>query len=433
MQTRLTENLFRKALDQAFTYALDHFLKGEPLAALLPKITDEVADLLKVPLLWVGVVQPDQSICVVGSAGPKSALAPMDSVLSLDRKDEPAFMALQKKHSVSAVIKDKDKKDYTFFAQPICHQDAVLGVVCALIPGRRLSEVLVQCMDIFVQQLDQLYYMGQLRQDNLFAFVSDRIRNLDLARELPRALKNKEFFLNFQPQIDIEDKQIKGWEALVRWQHPQRGLVPPLDFIPLCERYGYIDELFNVVLDQAMEQMAVWSKMGYKDLFIAVNLSPAQFYNPVFVQHVYSTLKKYKLPAHMLELELTEGMLMHDTDKAYSLLKDLLDHGVRVALDDFGTGYSSLGYLHHFPVNKIKIDCSFVREMEQSLEMREICRAIVKLGRILNCDIVAEGVEHNSQLDIVSHIGCHIVQGYLLGRPMPAAEATEFLKQKKAK
>lgn len=135
----------------------------------------------------------------------------------------------------------------------------------------------------------------------------------------------------------------------------------------------------------------------------------------------------------MLELELTEGMLMHDTDKAYSLLKDLLDHGVRVALDDFGTGYSSLGYLHHFPVNKIKIDCSFVREMEQSLEMREICRAIVKLGRILNCDIVAEGVEHNSQLDIVSHIGCHIVQGYLLGRPMPAAEATEFLKQKKAK
>ena len=431
MKTRLTTDFFSKEIDKTCTYALDHFLKGELLASLLPKITEDAIALLKAPLLWLGVVQPDQSVCVVGSSGDKETLAPLDSVLALDRKDEPTFLALQKKHSVSASIRDKDGKAYTFFAQPIYHQDLALGVVCALMPGR-LSQVFIECMDIFVQQLTHLYYMGYLRHDNLFSFVSERIKNLDLARELPRALKNKEFILNYQPQIDITTKKIKGWEALVRWQHPQRGLVPPLDFIPLCERYGYIDDLFNIVLDKALAQMATWKKMGYKDLFMAVNLSPAQFYNPVFVPRVYETLKKHRLPANMLELELTESMLMRDIESAYNILKDLLDHGVRVALDDFGTGYSSLGYLHHFPVNKIKIDCSFVREMEQSLEMREICRAIVKLGRILNCDIVAEGVEHNSQLDIVSHIGCHIVQGYLLGRPMPAAEATDFLKKTKA-
>ena len=431
MQKRLTAELFDKELDKVCTYAFDHFLKGEPLSALLPKVADDTLALLKLPLLWLGVVQPDQTVCVVASSGEKVDLAPIDSVLSLDRKDEPVFVALQKKHSVSAKIRDKDGKQYVFFAQPICHQQTPLGVVCALVPGSRLSELFIGCMDALVQQLNQLYYMGRLKQDSLFSFVSERIKNIDLARELPRALKKKEFILNYQPQIDIFTKKIKGWEALVRWQHPQRGLVPPMDFIPLCERYGYIDELFDIVLDKAMAQMAEWKKQGFKDMFMAVNLSPAQFYHPVFVERVYKTLKKYHLDNNMLELELTESMIMRDTDMAYHLLKDLLDHGVRVALDDFGTGYSALNYLHHFPVNKIKIDCSFVREMEQSLEMREICRAIVKLGRILNCDIVAEGVEHNSQLDIVSHIGCNIVQGYLLGRPMPSNEATAFLKKTK--
>ena len=237
-----------------------------------------------------------------------------------------------------------------------------------------------------------------------------------LERELRETLARGGLTLHFQPVADTEGGEITAFEALVRWPHPQRGMIPPADFIPLAEESGLILALGEWVLRTACAEAAGWPAA----MRIAVNLSPAQFSHGDLPGLVRRVLDETGLEAARLELEITEGVLIKDNERALTILRQLKALGVRITMDDFGTGYSSLSYLQRFPFDKLKIDQSFVRLAEQSADSRAIIRAVIGLGKSLGMPVVAEGVETTGQLDLLAGEQCDEVQGYLIGRPMPA-------------
>jgi diguanylate cyclase (GGDEF)-like protein len=246
-------------------------------------------------------------------------------------------------------------------------------------------------------------------------------RSLEI--DLRRALALKQFELVFQPQIRLETGEVSGFEALLRWHHPERGPISPATFIPLAEEIGVIVGIGEWALRTACREAARWAQPAS----IAVNLSPIQFRGGKLVETVTLVLAQTGLDPARLELEITEGALLDDTDGVLTVLNGLRRLGVRISMDDFGTGYSSLSYLQKFPFDKIKIDQSFVRGMAGSAECGAIVRAIARLGASLGMRTTAEGVETADQLDAIRAEGCTEVQGYLTGRPMPASEASALL------
>jgi diguanylate cyclase (GGDEF)-like protein len=237
-----------------------------------------------------------------------------------------------------------------------------------------------------------------------------------LEHDLRAALNEGQFSLNYQPFVETASLQVVGYEALLRWDHPERGRIPPSDFIPLAEETGLIVPIGRWVLATACAEAVSWDQT----LIISVNLSPAQFLQPGIVSTVAGVLQQTGLPPDRLELEITEGTLMHDTQNALQILTSLKAIGVKIAMDDFGTGYSSLSYLRKFPFDKIKIDRSFMSDLEDDAEAETIVQAIIGLSRSLRLDVTAEGVETNRQLAMLRALGCDFVQGYLLGRPRSA-------------
>ena len=256
---------------------------------------------------------------------------------------------------------------------------------------------------------------------------------LSLERDMRKALTNHEFFLNYQPQIKMDTGRVIGWEALVRWQHPERGLVPPNMFISVAEDTGLITPLYEFVLHVALDQQKKWEQMGYPGMTMAVNLSSAQFEDKNLVKTIKKMLTLTKVRPDALELELTESLLMKDAQEANKILREISGLGVRIAIDDFGTGYSSLSYLRRFPVDKLKVDRSFVKDMNHLKENAEIVKAIISLGHILGMDVIAEGVENEDQLKLLKELGCDSMQGFFLGKPMSAADATGYLVEKNSK
>jgi len=220
-----------------------------------------------------------------------------------------------------------------------------------------------------------------------------------------------------------------AFEALVRWCHPQRGTIPPSNFIPLAEETGLIIQLGETVLRKACQDAAGWSD----EVGVAVNLSPVQFKNPNLVSSVKSALTASGLAPGRLELEITESVLLQNSEATLATLHELRAHGVRISLDDFGTGYSSLSYLRSFPFDKIKIDRSFVQELASRDDSMAIVRAVTGLGRSLGIVTTAEGVETAEQLDLLRKEGCTQVQGYLFSKPRPAADVEEMLENGRAR
>jgi diguanylate cyclase (GGDEF)-like protein/PAS domain S-box-containing protein len=241
--------------------------------------------------------------------------------------------------------------------------------------------------------------------------------------DLRSALKNDELKLFFQPLIGAKAHEITGFEALLRWQHPRRGLVGPDDFIECAEQWGLICKIGEWVLNEACRQAASWPTA----LKVAVNLSPNQFVAGDLVEQVRRALAESGLAPSRLELEITEGLLLRDTAGTLEQLQALKDLGVRIAMDDFGTGYSSLAYLWRFPFDKIKIDRTFIAEMAGNPAIADILRTITLLGRTLNLEVTAEGVETADQARILEDMRCDHFQGYLFGRPMPIADIPGFL------
>lgn len=254
---------------------------------------------------------------------------------------------------------------------------------------------------------------------------------LSLEAQLHKAIKNNELMLYFQPQWSLKENRIVGVESLVRWHHPELGLQSPAQFISIAEEAGLIEAIGEWVLNAACKELKVWESQGLDNLCIAVNLSAYQLRRGDLPRLVRNTLKKHEVPAHKLDLELTESLIMENLDDNIAQLQQLRELGVNLSLDDFGTGYSSLSYLKRFPINNLKIDRSFITDITQSAQDCAITQAIIHMAHNLDLTVVAEGVESQRQLEVLADMGCDTIQGYYISRPLPEAEIKALLLQQK--
>lgn len=251
-------------------------------------------------------------------------------------------------------------------------------------------------------------------------------QRLTLVSQVRPGIENGEFVLHYQPKLRLADGRATGVEALVRWEHPERGLIPPDAFIPLVEQTVLLRPLTHHVLEQAMQQWHAWARRGLQ-VGVAVNLSARSLLDTELPEHVAGLLDRWDMPARFLTLELTESFLMADSTRSIGVMAELSDVGVRLSIDDFGTGYSSLSYLKRLPLDEIKVDRSFVMNMQRDPNDAMIVRATVELGKNLGLQVVAEGVEDPDTLQELTELGCDLAQGYLISRPVPAAEVTRYL------
>ncbi len=288
--------------------------------------------------------------------------------------------------------------------------------------------------EMLIKYADQAMYCAKESGRKAFQFFSpDMNRRItersNLEHDLRRALEREEFFLVYQPQIAIESGELAGLEALIRWRHPQLGLVPPDKFIGIAESSGLILPIGEWVLDTACSQARSWVDQGLLKVPVAVNVSAVQFRQSQFCELINKALSKSGLLPQYLELELTESLLLTNQDVMLSVLRELKKMGLKLAIDDFGTGYSSLSYLRQFSVNKLKIDRSFIREITTSADDAAITTAIINMAKSLNLTVIAEGVEDQSQFDFLRRLKCDEVQGYYISKPGTATEvADRFLR-----
>lgn len=248
-----------------------------------------------------------------------------------------------------------------------------------------------------------------------------------LENELRHAIENQEFCVYYQPIVSMADGMISGVEALIRWNHPQRGLVLPGEFIKLAEETGLVVPIGAWVLDTACRQVNAWNRDGLKSVRLSVNISARQLYDHALTSVVRQVLESSGLPAEQLQLEITESASLQDMDITVQILEDLRRMGVQIAIDDFGTSYSSMGYLRRFPIGSIKIDYTFIRDLTTDLDDAAIVSTIIAMGHVLNLRVVAEGVETQAQIDFLAPQKCDELQGFLLGRPAPADRIAELL------
>ncbi len=254
---------------------------------------------------------------------------------------------------------------------------------------------------------------------------------VEMQRDLRHAVARNELTLHFQPKLRATTGELAGVEALLRWHHPTRGMVSPAEFIPVAERFGLIGELGQWVIDEACRHLRVWHDLGL-DIPVAVNLSVHQLRQPDLEQRVREALRRHRVPARMLLMEITESVAMEDIEASLRVF-DMLDQiGVRLSIDDFGTGYSSLSYLRRLPARQLKIDRSFVRDLDSSLDAQAIVEAVVRLAHALGLKVVAEGVETQDQADILAQLHCDELQGFLFARPMSEPTLMKWLGQRGA-
>ena len=258
---------------------------------------------------------------------------------------------------------------------------------------------------------------------NLYSY-----ERMTLETDLRMALERNEFELFYQPQVLLSTGKVVGNEALIRWRHPLRGLLPPIHFMEIIEESGLIVPIGKWVIEEACRQQMIWMKSGLDPMRMSVNISAMQFYQSDFCEMVKTIIMVSGIQPEHLELELTESVCMHDVASVLNPLKELHEFGIKLAIDDFGTGFSNLSYLNKFPIDRLKIDQSFIRNIDSEPVNIEIVRAIVALGRSMSLELVAEGVETDSEMDLAESCGCEFVQGYRFSKPLPADQLETWLK-----
>lgn len=283
-----------------------------------------------------------------------------------------------------------------------------------------------------LRNADMAMYRAKDAGGNQFAFFKSEMtrasaRRLTLDSDMREAIYNGEFEVYYQPKIEVASGKVAGMEALVRWNHPTKGLVPPDQFIPLAEETGLIIPIGQWVLETACRQTRLWHDKGLECLRVAVNLSANQFADPLLVETVAGTLETTRLDATSLELEITESVIMKDVDHTAETFHRFADMGIRLAIDDFGTGYSSLSYLKRFPIHSLKIDRSFVMDLETDNDDQAIVHSVGSLAQNLNLAVVAEGVETEFQYDFLKQVHCQFIQGFWFSKPLPAGEFEAFV------
>jgi diguanylate cyclase (GGDEF)-like protein len=274
-------------------------------------------------------------------------------------------------------------------------------------------------------------------KNNCVFFHEDMQRKLEeklqLEIELKKAITNKEFILYFQPLFSLKKSKVIGVEALIRWKHPNKGLVFPVDFIPLSEENGLIKDIGRLVIEEAFKQSRNWQDKGYGDIKISINISDIQLRDENFISYIKESFKKYEVDPKNIVIEVTETVMMESFERNIKIFKRLKNMGVKIALDDFGTGYSSLSYLKKLPIDIIKIDKMFIENIQSGDIDKSFVEAIIHFGHKINKKIVAEGVELKEQLNILKESGCDIIQGYFIGRPMEVTEINKILENEKIK
>ena len=278
-----------------------------------------------------------------------------------------------------------------------------------------------------------MYRAKSMGKNNYALYTHDMTSNsqhqFGLETDMRRAIQEEEFRLYYQPQVDLQTGAIIGAEALIRWQHPEHGMLPPSEFLELAEDNGLISPIGHWVLHEACRQNKLWQEEGLIPIKVAVNIADRQFHDLEFANEVLLVLQQYQLEAQFLELELTEGILARHTDDSLLRLDHLKQQGIGFSIDDFGTGYSSLAYLKRFPLNTIKIDRSFVKDITTDRKDAEICSAIIAMARNLHLRVIAEGVEDKAQLRFLKERGCNAIQGYFFSPPVPADEFAVMLRE----
>lgn len=286
-----------------------------------------------------------------------------------------------------------------------------------------------------LKQADFAMYNAKLSGKNSIRFYDKALakigqRRIQLEAELRRAFERREFVVYYQPQVDVSNNQLCKAEALMRWQHPERGLVSPAEFIPLLESTGLIIPVGDWLLQECLKQLKIWRNMGFTDFCLSINASPYQFKNLNFVSGIYQGLTQYQIPGRAIEFEITESVAIDDMRNAVDKMQQLKKLGVSIALDDFGTGYSSLSYLKHLPINTIKLDRSFIKDLPHNGYDSAIVKSTMLMAKHLNLSVVAEGVETQEQLDFLKLLGCPIYQGFLFSPAVSGEDFFSFFKNK---
>jgi len=332
------------------------------------------------------------------------------------------------------ILNDQTNEELIFHAmqriisrlvEPISINERELYITCSA--GISLYPQDGPDVETLLKNADAAMYRAKEQGRNNFQFFTAEMNaraneRLALENGLRRAVECDEFILHYQPRVDLKTRSIVGVEALIRWQHPRWGLLPPERFIPLAEETGLIVSIGDWVLRTAFAQSKSWQDAGMPRLTMSVNLSARQFKQKDLVKSVARALQATRLDGRCVELELTESLVMHNPEGAIATLLELKSLGLRLAVDDFGTGYSSLSYLKRFPLDALKIDQSFVRDIGSDPDDAVLTRAIISLGHSLNMKTVAEGVETAEQLTLLEEQGCDEVQGFFLGEPLPPDE-----------
>jgi diguanylate cyclase (GGDEF)-like protein len=306
-----------------------------------------------------------------------------------------------------------------------CHTTASIGI--AMYPSNGTDA------QALTKNADMAMYLAKDDGKNAFRFFSKEVKTqsierLTLETALRRAVEREQFSLHYQPKVDMASRQITGVEALLRWTHPELGMVPPLKFIPLAEETGLIVPIGRWVLREACAQNMAWQHRGLRPVSMAVNLSPRQFADDQLLQDVDEALVASGMSPTLLQLEVTESMVMGNVARAVKVLTAIQSRGIRLAIDDFGTGYSSMSLMKHFPIDTIKIDRSFVRDLHDDSEDQAIAQAIINMGKALGMTVVAEGVENAEQEAFLRSHACDEMQGFLFSKPLPAADLAHLLK-----
>ena len=315
-------------------------------------------------------------------------------------------------------------------SQEILVQGLPLHITCSI--GICIIPTDGETVEALLKASDMAMYHSKEHGKNAYHFFNSEMNSekkqfLQLEIALRKSVKDHDFLLHYQPQFDLRTLELIGFEALVRWQHPEMGVIPPDAFIPLAEETGLILLLGDWVMETACGQTRAWIDGHPSPLRMAVNLSGRQFWQSDLVETIARAVDKAGLSPDRLELEITESMVMKDVDKAIFKMHELVDMGIRLSMDDFGTGYSSLAALKRFPIHTLKIDKSFIRDVTTNPNDAAISASIIALAHTMNLTVVAEGVETQEQLAFLLEKGCEIGQGYFFSKPLPASEAELML------
>lgn len=287
---------------------------------------------------------------------------------------------------------------------------------------------------VLTKNADSAMYAAKEYGKNTFVYFNNSINEklmekIQTQSELRKAIENDEFMVYYQPQVDLQTDRIVGFEALIRWNHPDKGIIPPGEFIYLAEETGLIVPIGTWVLQEACNQLKQWEDKGYTNLIMAVNISVRQFKDQDFVQMVKTVIEETGVNPNCLELEITETIALQDIEYTISIIQKLKEMGVAFSLDDFGTGYSSMNYLKRLPVNNLKIDKSFLDTIMDNRSDQNIVKTIISLAQTLDLAVIAEGVEKDEQGLFLKNAKCNKAQGYLYSKPLPKEEAEELLKK----